>query len=113
MKSLNRQIKEFIKERDWEQYHSPKNLSMALSAEASEIVEIFQWLTEEQSFKLNEKKAQHLKEEIGDVLIYLLELASKFDIDPLEAAKSKIKLNAKKYPADKVKGKMKKYNEYD
>lgn len=113
MQQLIKQIRAFIDERDWEQFHSPKNLSMALSAEVSEIVEIFQWMTEKQSYELDEKKIAHLREEIGDVLIYLVELASKFNIDPIEAAKSKIKLNERKYPAEKVKGKMKKYNEYD
>ncbi len=112
MQELIQKLKAFAEERDWEKFHSPKNLAMALSVEASEIVELFQWLTEEESYKLAPEKLQHLKEEIGDVMIYLAKLADKFGIDPIEAAKEKVTLNEKKYPASRVKGKAKKYNEY-
>jgi len=105
-------IKTFIGERDWEQFHSPKNLAMALSVEVAEVVEHFQWLTEEQSTNLPPEKLAEVSEEIGDVTIYLAELADKLGIDPVEAAKAKLEINAKKYPADLVKGKATKYTEY-
>lgn len=104
-------IEKFVIERDWTQFHSPKNLSMALSGEAAEILEIFQWLTEEQSYNLDDHKKELLKQEIGDVIIYTFNLASKFGIDPIEAGLYKMELNAVKYPVEKAKGKMKKYNE--
>ncbi|MFO8036789.1 MAG: nucleotide pyrophosphohydrolase [Anaerolineales bacterium] len=110
MQSLKREIKAFIHERDWEQFHAPKNLAMALSVEASEILETFQWKSAEEELTEGEQKA--LAHEIGDVLIYLLELADKFDIDPVQAAHQKLKLNEKKYPADQVRGKAEKYTEY-
>lgn len=112
MDDLIQRLRIFAKEREWEKFHSPKNLAMALSVEVSEIVELFQWLTEEESYNLTAGKLQQLKEEIGDVMIYLAKLADKFGIDPIEAAKEKIEINEKKYPAEMVKGKAKKYNEY-
>lgn len=112
MNSLTQQIRTFAKERDWQQFHSPKNLAMALSVEVSEIVEIFQWLTQEESRDLDDTKKAHLEEEIGDVLIYLANLADKFDIDPIDVAKKKMKLNATKYPVDKAQGKANKYTEF-
>lgn len=111
MSTLTKQIRTFTEERDWQQFHSPKNLAMALSVEASEIVEIFQWLTQEQSRTLNEAQKNHLEEEIGDVMIYLTNLADKFGIDPVDAAKKKMKLNADKYPVEKSRGKADKYSE--
>jgi NTP pyrophosphatase (non-canonical NTP hydrolase) len=105
-------IRAFIEERDWEQFHSPKNLAMALSVEVSEVVEHFQWLTEEQSKNLPPEKLAELRQEIGDVMIYLIELADKLGIDPVEAAKAKVEINGQKYPADLVKGKASKYTEY-
>lgn len=112
MNKLRSRLRTFTKERDWEKFHSPKNLAMALSVEASEIVELFQWLTEEESYNLAPEKLQKLKEEIGDVMIYLTKLSDKFGIDPIKAAREKIEINEKKYPADVVKGKAKKYSEY-
>src|SRR5215217_397453 len=112
MDDLRDAINRFIEDRDWDQFHSPKNLAMALSVEVSEIVEHFQWLTEEQSRNLPTEKLVEIKEEIGDVLIYLTELADKLGIDPVEAAKEKVEINAKKYPAELVKGKAAKYTEY-
>jgi dCTP diphosphatase len=105
-------IRTFIDERDWEQFHSPKNLAMALSVEVAEVVEHFQWLTEEESKKLPTEKLAEIREEIGDVMIYLTELADKLGIDPVEAAKAKMAINGQKYPADLVKGKASKYTEY-
>ena len=112
MEDLRSAISAFIQERDWEQFHSPKNLAMALSVEVAEIVEHFQWLTEEGSKNLPPEKLAEVREEIGDVMIYLTELADKLGIDPVEAAKSKVTINGQKYPADLVKGKASKYTEY-
>jgi dCTP diphosphatase len=105
-------IKAFIEERDWEQFHSPKNLAMALSVEVAEIVEHFQWLTQEESRNPPPEKLTELREEIGDVMIYLTELAEKLGIDPVEAAKAKVEINGQKYPVELVKGKATKYTEY-
>ncbi len=112
MKDLRDAIRAFTEERDWEQFHSPKNLAMALSVEVAEIVEHFQWLTEEQSRKLPPAKLAEVREEIGDVMIYLTELAEKLGIDPVEAAKAKLEINGRKYPATLVQGKASKYTEY-
>ena len=110
MQELKTQIKKFIQARDWEQYHAPKNLAMALSVEAAEIAEIFQWKKEDEALSPGEQ--EHLRQEIGDVLVYLIELADKFQIDVTQAAKDKMVLNQKKYPADLVRGKADKYTEY-
>jgi NTP pyrophosphatase (non-canonical NTP hydrolase) len=110
MESLKKQIKDFIKARDWEQYHAPKNLAMALSVEVSEIVEIFQWKEAEQS--LTTEEVEGLRQEIGDVLVYLLELADYYGIDIIQAAHDKMTLNEQKYPVEKVKGKAWKYTKY-
>jgi len=89
-----------------------KNLSMALSVEVAEIVEHFQWLTEEQSQNLPSERLAEVREEIGDVMIYLTELAEKLGIDPVQAAREKLEINGQKYPAELVKGKAFKYTEY-
>jgi dCTP diphosphatase len=112
MEGLKQRLRAFARKRDWEQFHSPKNLAMALSVEVAEIVELFQWLTEEASKALSADKRAELEEEIGDVMIYLVNLADKFDIDPLGAALKKLEKNEKKYPAQTVKGKSLKYTEY-
>ena len=109
--SLMRRIKRFARERDWEQFHTPKNLAMALSVEASEIVELFQWLTEAESRNLPEKKVRDLADELADTYIYLLKLADRFGIDLTQAATAKLKKNALKYPVSKARGSAKKYNE--
>ena len=112
MKELIKELRDFAKERDWEQFHSPKNLAMALSVEVAEIVEIFQWLSQEESKNLTPEKMDKVKQEIGDVMIFLTNLADKFGIDPLEAAREKMVMNRLKYPAELVKGKANKYTEY-
>ena len=106
-------LRDFAKARDWDQFHSPKNLSMALSVEVAEIVEHFQWLTEEQSKRLPQETFDEVKTELADTLIYLIRLADKLDIDLLVEAQSKIELNEQKYPVDKAKGNAKKYTELD
>ena len=111
MKELRHKLRSFAKERDWEQFHSPKNLAMALSVEVSEIIELFQWQTQSQSTNLSVDKVDKVKNEIADVMIFLTMLADKFGIDPVEAAKEKIVINDKKYPVDLSKGKSEKYTE--
>jgi len=112
LEDLRSTISAFIQERDWEQFHSPKNLAMALSVEVAEIVEHFQWLTEEESQNLLPEKLAEIREEIGDVMIYLTELADSLGIDPVEAAKAKVAINGQKYPAEVLRGKASKYSEY-
>ena len=111
-KKLEDEIKIFVTERDWAQFHSPKNLAMSLSIESAEILEIFQWLTPGQSESPEHVDLQHLQEEIGDVMIYLTTLSNKFNINPIEAALRKMETNRQKYPADVVKGKPDKYSSY-
>ena len=112
MENLIRGIREFNRERDWEQFHSPNNPAMALSAEAAEILEHFLWVTDEESRNLSAAKLLQVKEEIGDVLIFLANLADKLGIDLMEVAREKLERNRLKYPADKVRGKSLKYSEY-
>ena len=107
------QLRRFAEKRDWEQFHSPKNLSMALSVEVSEIVEHFQWLTEEQSQNLPNGKLEEVETELADTFIYLIRLADKLEIDLLAAAQSKLEVNEQKYPVGKAKGIAKKYTEFD
>ena len=98
MEKLQLEIKDFIKKRDWSQYHTPKNLSMALSVEVAELVEIFQWLTPDESCELESEPLTHLEEEIGDIMIYLTTLATAYNLDPITAARKKIIKNGIKYP---------------
>ena len=112
-KTLKLRLRNFADTRDWNQFHSPKNLSMALSVEASEITEHFQWLTEDQSKNLPQNKLDEVATELADTLLYLIRLADKLDIDLLTAAQDKIDLNEQKYPVDKAKGNAKKYTEFD
>ena len=93
MKDLKQRLRTFAEERDWEQFHSPKNLAMALSVEVAEVVEHFQWLTEEQSKNLPKEKLEEVETELADTLIYLIRLADKLEIDLLAAAQSKIEIN--------------------
>jgi len=111
LSKLKHRLRDFAKARDWDQFHSPKNLSMALSAEVAEIIEHFQWLTEEQSQNLPDNKLKEVETELADTLIYLVRLADKLDIDLLKAAENKIDENEQRYPVDKAKGNAKKYTE--
>jgi dCTP diphosphatase len=108
---LRDELRKFAAARDWDQFHSPKNLSMALSAEAAELLEVFQWLTEEQSRNLSPEARAAAAEEIADVLLYLVRIADKLGIDPLAAARGKLAANEKKYPVEKSRGSAKKYTE--
>ena len=112
LNNLQAYLRQFAKDRDWDQFHSPKNLSMALSVEVSELLENFQWLTEEQSHTLDEQQRAAVADEIADVQMYLARLADKLDINIGEAIEQKIVKNEAKYPVEKVKGSSKKYTEY-
>ena len=104
-------LRRFAADRDWDAFHSPKNLATALSVEAAELLEPFQWLTDEQSRRLTPEQHAAVREEIADVLLYLIRLADKLDVDLIAAAKAKIVRNAAKYPIDKSRGSSKKYSE--
>jgi NTP pyrophosphatase (non-canonical NTP hydrolase) len=101
----------FAQEREWGQFHTPKNLASALAVEAAELLEHFQWLTEEQSRTLPDDKRVQVGEEIADVLLYLLQLSDKLQINVMDAAWRKIGLNAQKYPVDRSRGSIRKYND--
>ena len=109
---IKKQVRQFVVDRDWDQFHSPKNLSMALIVEAAELVEHFQWLTEEQSCNLSAEKLAEVELELADIQVYLISLAEKLKLDLVAAVDKKLVLNAKKYPADKVRGSSIKYSEY-
>jgi dCTP diphosphatase len=109
---LNRRLREFAQRRDWEQFHSPKNLAMALTGEAGELIEHFQWLTEEESYRLPAEKLEEVRLEMADILIYLIRLSDRLGVNLMAAVEEKIELNEKKYPADRVRGSSKKYTEY-
>lgn len=110
---LTRQLRQFASDRDWQQFHTPKNLAMALAVEAAELQEIFQWLTPEQSSHLPADEKVRVAREIADVLLYLLRLSDVMEIDVEQAAWDKLSLNADKYPAEKVRGKADKYTSYE
>ena len=112
LEELRTRVQAFVEERDWDRFHSPKNLAMALSVEASELVELFQWLTEEESAALDADRRLRVADELADVLWFLVRIADRLDIDLLEAAGRKLAANAAKYPADRVRGQAKKYDEY-
>jgi dCTP diphosphatase len=105
IKNIQKQLSDFADERDWDQFHNPKNLSMALSVEASELVEIFQWLTPEQAEAImSSSESEHVKEEMADIMIYLIRMADKLDVDLESAVNDKIIKNGKKYPVNLSKG---------
>ena len=108
---LREQLRRFSEERDWDQFHVPKNLAIALSVEASELLEHFQWLSEDESKRLSAEQLEKVREELADVLLYLIRLADKLDVDLVTAANRKIKVNAQKYPANKSRGSSKKYTD--
>lgn len=112
LEQLKERVRAFVTERDWERFHSPKNLAMALSVEAAELVELFQWLTEAESDALDAARRRRVAEELADVLWFLVRLSDRLGIDLLEAAEQKLAANTAKYPADRVRGKSAKYDEY-
>lgn len=105
-------LREFAEKRDWTQFHSPKNLAMALSVEVAELLEHFQWLTEEQSQQLQGEQLSPIADEIADVQLYLVRLADQLNVDIAQAIATKTVKNEAKYPVDKVKGSAKKYTHY-
>ncbi len=108
---IQNQLKKFAIERDWEQFHTPKNLSMALSVEASELVEIFQWLRAEESISPDQKQIESINDEVADIAMYLLRFCSVLEIDLESAIKSKLERNAEKYPINLSMGNAQKYNQ--
>ncbi|MBF0426124.1 MAG: nucleotide pyrophosphohydrolase [Magnetococcales bacterium] len=112
LEQLRLVLRRFAHEREWEPFHTPKNLAISLGIESAEVMELFQWLTPEESWSLPAPKRAALADEIGDVLIYLVMLADKYQLDPLAAALAKVEKNGVKYPAAKVRGQARKYSEY-
>jgi dCTP diphosphatase len=112
IEEIRQRLAQFAEARNWDQFHSPKNLSMALAAESAELLEIFQWLTDEQSREIvnDEKEMALIRQEIADVMIYLVRLADKLDVDIDKAVMEKIDINEKKYPVHLAKGNYMKYN---
>jgi NTP pyrophosphatase (non-canonical NTP hydrolase) len=104
--------RQFVEERDWDQFHTPRNLASALCVEAAELLEPFQWLGRGTADELDDAKRTAVRHEMADVLIYLVRLADKMDVDLFDAVQEKMALNRAKYPADKVRGDARKYNEY-
>jgi NTP pyrophosphatase (non-canonical NTP hydrolase) len=113
LEELRRRLAAFARERDWEQFHSPKNLSMALIAEAAELVEHFQWLSEEQSYNLPAEKLEEVRLELADIQIYLIRIADRLGVDLVQAASDKIEVNERRYPAERVRGDARRASEYD
>lgn len=111
LRHLAHELEQFASDRDWLQFHSPKNLASALMVEAGELLEHFQWLTEAQSRELPDPKRDAVGAEIADVLLYLIQLSSALGIDPVEAAQAKLKDNASRYPVDRARGTSRKYDE--
>jgi NTP pyrophosphatase (non-canonical NTP hydrolase) len=112
IEELQQRLRAFAECRDWTQFHSPKNLSMALMAEVGELAEHFQWLTQEESFGLDANKLQAVGEELADICVYLVRLADQLGLDLAAAVERKLVLNEEKYPADRVRGSARKYSDY-
>jgi dCTP diphosphatase len=102
--AFSQRLREFAQARDWEQFHSPKNLAMALIVEAAELVEHFQWMKEEQTYELSDKQREEVALEMADIFIYLLRIAERLDIDLAQAAEQKIRINDQRYPVAQSKG---------
>jgi NTP pyrophosphatase (non-canonical NTP hydrolase) len=111
LQELTERLRAFAAERDWEQFHSPKNLASALTVEAAELLEHFQWLNEAQSASLSDEQRHAVALEMADVLLYLLRLADRLGVDLPAAARAKLELNARKYPVDKSRGRSTKYTD--
>lgn len=113
LEELKHALRAFAAERDWDQFHSAKNLAMAISIESAELMEHFQWAAEQPDLTLDARSRELVSDELADVLLYTVRLADRLGIDLLAAAAAKIRKNAERYPADKVRGQAKKYTEYD
>jgi NTP pyrophosphatase (non-canonical NTP hydrolase) len=110
--NLRLRINAFVEARDWAQFHSPKNLAMAMIVEAAEVVEHFQWMTEQESRQLDDATKEKVGQELADTFVYLMRIAEVCGIDLIQAANAKIDLNAQKYPVEKCRGSNAKYTEY-
>ncbi|HSH86117.1 MAG: nucleotide pyrophosphohydrolase [Methylophilus sp.] len=110
--ALRARVNNFVEERDWAQFHSPKNLAMSMIVEAAEVVEHFQWMTEQESRQLDADIREKVGHELADTFVYLMRIAEVCGIDLIAAANAKIDLNAQKYPVDKCKGSNDKYTKY-
>ena len=113
LENLRQRLAEFAAARDWDQFHSPKNLAMALIAESAELVEHFQWLSEDQSRTLPPEKLAAVEHELADILIYLIRTADKLGVDLIGAAEDKIGINEQRYPVDRVRGDARRAEEYE
>lgn len=113
LEQLRVRLARFAAERDWEQFHSPKNLSMALIAECAELVEHFQWLSEAESLSLSPERREAVRLELADILIFLVRCADRLGVDLIEAADDKIAINEARYPADRVRGSARRAGEYE
>ena len=113
LSELALKLKDFAQERNWEQFHSPKNLSMALAGEAGELLEHFQWLSEEASTQLGAEKKDQVALEMADILIYLIRLSERLDVDLVGAAYRKLEINQARYPTEQVRGDARRAEEYD
>jgi dCTP diphosphatase len=113
LEGLRQRLELFAKARDWEQFHSPKNLSMALIAEAAELVEHFQWLSEAQSSALPAEKLEEVRLELADILLYLVRISDRLGLDLVKAGNDKIDINEQRYPVEKVRGSAKRAREYE
>ena len=111
LQDVRDRLRKFASDRDWDQFHSPKNLAIALSVEASELLEHFQWITSEQSQSLSTEEISAVRKEMADVLLYLIRLSDKLDVDLLKAARDKLLENAQKFPVEKARGSSKKYTD--
>jgi NTP pyrophosphatase (non-canonical NTP hydrolase) len=112
LEQLRAVVRQFAEERDWDQFHTPKNLSAALCVEAAELLEHFQWLERGDAAELGPARLEQVRHEMADVLVYLVRLADKLDVDLRAAVRDKMVLNRAKYPADKVRGDARKYSDY-
>lgn len=111
LRELALQLNQFAKDREWQQFHSPKNLASALVVEAGELLEYFQWMTEQESRALSPDKRSSVAAEMADVLLYLIQLSTALDVDLITAAHAKLKVNKLRYPVDRARGNSKKYDE--
>jgi len=112
IEELRMALRAFVREREWERFQAPKNLSMALMVEAAELAEHFQWLDGEESENLDADTLQEVSHELADVLVYLVRLADRLDVDLMEAVSEKMRVNIEKYPSERVRGSARKYNRY-
>lgn len=111
-RKLQEQVRKFVAEREWDRFHSPKNLSMAISVECAELMEHFQWLSEDQSRALGKKERTAIAHELADIQIYLISLARALEVDLVSAAAKKLVINREKYPIEKARGNSRKYTEF-